>query len=433
MRKYVALATMLFGLLISSLGFAQREVIWWHAMGGELGERLNEIAAGYNASQDDFVITPVYRGTYTETMTGAIAAFRAGEQPHIVQVFEVGTATMMSAEGAIYPVYELMADYDVPFDQSAYLPAVASYYVSDEGNLLSMPFNSSTPVLWYNQDALDELGLEVPTTWDELEAASRAAVAGGYPCGMTTAWQTWIQLENFSAWHDLPFATLNNGYGGLGTELTIDNEHVIAHITRLADMAEDKAFVYGGREGSPQPMFLNEECVFYFNSSAGYGGIASGADFEFGQTMMPVDTNVRPEPQNSIIGGATLWVLQGHDEEDYRGVAEFFEYLSSPEVQATWHQATGYVPITTAAYELSKEQGFYEANPGTDTAIRELSLNPPTDNTRGLRLGNLVQIRDVMDEELEAVWSGQKTPEEAIDAIVRRGNELLRQFEAANQ
>src|SRR5680860_1207039 len=189
MRKYVALATMLFGLLISSLGFAQREVIWWHAMGGELGERLNEIAAGYNASQDDFVITPVYRGTYTETMTGAIAAFRAGEQPHIVQVFEVGTATMMSAEGAIYPVYELMADYDVPFDQSAYLPAVASYYVSDEGNLLSMPFNSSTPVLWYNQDALDELGLEVPATWDELEAASRAAVAGtSRPSSSRASW-----------------------------------------------------------------------------------------------------------------------------------------------------------------------------------------------------------------------------------------------------
>jgi sn-glycerol 3-phosphate transport system substrate-binding protein len=433
MLKFRLLFVAVLATLMAAPVFAQTEVVWWHAMGGALGEKLNEIAAGFNESQDEFMITPVYRGSYTETMTGAIAAFRAGEQPHIVQVFEVGTATMMAAEGAIYPVFELMADYDVPFDQSAYLPAVISYYVSNDGNLLSMPFNSSTPVLWYNQDALDELGLKVPKTWDELEAASRAAVDGGYPCGMTSAWQTWVQLENFSAWHDMPFATENNGYAGLDTEMAIGNEAIVNHITRLSNMAKDKAFVYGGRAGAPEPMFLNEECIFYFNSSAGYGAINTGAQFEFGQTMMPVDTSLRGEPQNSIIGGATLWVLQGHEDEEYRGVAEFFEYLSSPEVQADWHQFTGYVPITTAAYQLSQEQGFYDENPGTDTAIKELSLNEPTGNSRGLRLGNLVQIRDVMDEELEAVWSGVKTPEQAIDDIVRRGNQLLRQFETANR
>ena len=419
--------------LVAAPAAAQTEIVWWHAMGGALGEKVNEIAAGFNETQDEYVVTPVYRGSYAETMTGAIAAFRAGEQPHIVQVFEVGTATMMAAEGGIYPVYELMNEYAEGWDPDAYLPAVISYYVSDEGNLLSLPFNSSTPVLWYNQDALDELGLEVPTTWEELEAAANTAVENGWECGMTSAWQTWIQLENFSAWHNLPFATLNNGYGGLDTEMAIDNEGVINHIEQLARMTENNAFVYPGREGAGEPMFLNQECVFWFNSSAGYGAINTGADFEFGQTMMPVDTRIRPEPQNSIIGGATLWVLQGHEEEEYRGVAEFFEYLSTPEVQADWHQFTGYVPITLAAYELSQEQGFYEENPGTDTAIKQLTLNEPTGNSRGIRLGNFVQIRTIMDEELEAVWSGQKTPEEAIDAIVRRGNEQLRQFERANR
>lgn len=430
LRLLVAVA---FAALMAAPVAAQTEVVWWHAMGGELGEKLNEIAAGFNESQDDFVVTPVYRGTYPETMTGAIAAFRAGEQPHIVQVFEVGTATMMAAEGGIYPVHELMADQGVEFDQSAYLPAVISYYVSDEGNLLSLPFNSSTPVLWYNQTALDELGLEVPSTWDELEDASRAAVEGGYPCGLTTAWQSWVQLENFSAWHNLPFATLNNGYGGLGTEMAIDNEAIINHITRLDEMAQDGVFVYGGRQGNSQPLFLNQECVFWFNSSAAYGAVNTGADFEFGQTMMPVDTSVREEAQNSIIGGATLWVLRGHEQEEYQGVAQFFNYLSTPEVQADWHQFTGYVPITTEAYELSREQGFYEENPGTDTAIQQLSLNEPTANSRGIRLGNFVQIRDVLNEELEAVWADDKTPEQAIADAVRRSNQLLRQFEAANQ
>ncbi len=422
----------LVALLLSAPALAQTEVVWWHAMGGELGEKLNEIAQGFNASQDEYEVVPVYRGSYAETMTGAIAAFRADEHPHIVQVFEVGTASMMAAEQAVYPVYQLMADHDVPFDQSAFLPAVISYYVTDEDNLVSMPFNSSTPVLWYNQTALDELGLTAPKTWDELEHAARTAVDNGYECGMTSAWQTWIQLENFAALHDIPFASQNNGYAGLDTELALGDAHV-AHIARLADMAETNAFVYGGREGAPQPLFLSGECVFYFNSSAGYGAVKANAPFDFGVTMLPVDEDVRAEPQNSIIGGATLWVLRGHEAAEYRGVAEFFGYLTSPEVQADWHQATGYVPITTAAYELSRDQGFYEANPGTDVAVQSLMLNPPTPNSRGVRLGNLVQIRVIMDEELEAVWSGAKTPEQAIQDIVRRGNEQLRQFEAANQ
>jgi sn-glycerol 3-phosphate transport system substrate-binding protein len=433
MLKLRLLFAVVLASLVATPVLAQTEVIWWHAMGGELGEKLNEIAAGFNESQDQFVMTPVYRGNYTETMTGAIAAFRAGEQPHIVQVFEVGTATMMAAEGGIYPVHQLMEDMGVPFDQSAYLPAVISYYVSNEGNLLSLPFNSSTPVLWYNKTALDELGLEVPETWDELEAASRTAVEGGYPCGMTTAWQSWAQLENFSAWHNLPFATQNNGYAGLDAEMAINNEAIVNHIKRLDKMAEDGVFVYGGRRGDSQPLFLNQECIFWFNSSAAYGAVNTGAEFEFGQTMLPVDTSAMSEPQNSIIGGATLWVLRGHEEEEYRGVAEFFEYLSSPEVQADWHQFTGYVPITTAAYQLSQEQGFYQENPGTDTAIKQLSLNEPTENSRGIRLGNFVQIRDVLNEELEAVWSNAKTPEQAIADAVRRSNQLLRQFQAANR
>ena len=415
--------------LMTSVAFAQTEIIWWHAMGGRLGEILEGLAADFNASQDQYRVVPVYRGNYSETMTSAIAAFRAGEQPHILQVFEVGTATMMAAEGAIYPAHQLMADHGVEFDQSVYIPAVISYYVSSEGNLLSLPFNSSSPVLWYNKTALDELGLEVPETWQELEEAARAAVEGGYPCGLTSAWQSWVLLENFSAWHNIPFATQENGYAGLDAELVFNNENVINRLQSLADLAQEGVFVYGGRASAAEPLFLNSECVFFFNSSAAYGAISTNAPFEFGQTMLPLDTEIAEAPQNSIIGGATLWVLRGHEEEEYEGVAEFFQYLSQPDVQAQWHQTTGYVPITTAAYELSQEQGFYNENPGTDTAIQQLSLNEPTVNSRGIRLGNFVQIRDVIDEEFEAMWAGQKTAEQAMNDAVRRGNVLLREFE----
>ncbi|MCC6008084.1 MAG: extracellular solute-binding protein, partial [Rhodobacteraceae bacterium] len=204
-------------VLAASGAQAQVTIDWWHAMGGELGELLEGVAQGFNESQGDFVVRPSFRGTYTETMTGAIAAFRAGQQPAIVQVFEVGTGTMMAAEGAIYPIYQLMADFDVPFDPDAYLPAVVGYYTDPNGNMLSFPFNSSTPIMYYNKDIFSAAGLDPetpPATWAEVEAASIAILeSGAAPCGFTTSWPSWVMLENFSAWHNIPLGTQENGFG----------------------------------------------------------------------------------------------------------------------------------------------------------------------------------------------------------------------------
>ncbi|MGM0586616.1 MAG: sn-glycerol-3-phosphate ABC transporter substrate-binding protein UgpB [Pseudomonadota bacterium] len=418
-------------IMAAGPAMAQTEIQWWHAMGGELGEKVEEIAAGFNASQDAYEVKAVYKGNYTENMTAAIAAFRAGEQPHIVQVFEVGTATMMAAEGAIRPVHEIMGE---GWDSDAYLPAVKSYYTTPEGELLSLPFNSSTPVMWYNRDLLESVGADVPETWDEMFEVADMLKENGHDCAFSFGWQSWIMIENYLAWHDQPIGTMENGFAGLGTELVIDQHPKHAELLqRIADSAEEGTFQYGGRRGDSLPLFVSGECAMWMNSSAYYAGISEQAEFEFGQTFLPLDTAVADAPQNSIIGGATLWALEGHPDEEYDGVAEFFEYLSSPEVQADWHQATGYVPITTAAYELSQEQGFYDENPGTDTAIRQLSLNEPTPNSKGLRFGNFVQIRDVINEELEQLWSGDKTAEEALADAAERGNVLLREFQAANE
>jgi sn-glycerol 3-phosphate transport system substrate-binding protein len=422
-----------FALSMAGEALAATEIQWWHAMGGRNGELVNEIADGYNASQSEFKVVPVYKGTYTETMTGAIAAFRAKQQPHIVQVFEVGTATMMAAKGAVYPVYELMKDTGTPFDQGEYLPAVISYYSTADNKLLSLPFNSSTPVLWYNADALAKAGVDTPpSTWAEVFDASKKLVASGMKCGFSFGWQSWVMVENFSAWHNLAIGTKENGFTGLDTEFTFNNDEVGGMLQSIADSQKDNLFQYGGRRGESLPMFTNGECGMWMNSSAYYGSIKKQAAFKYGQTMLPLNTDVAKAPQNSIIGGATLWVLSGKPKGDYKGVAEFFKYMSSAEVQARWHQETGYVPITTAAYELSKKQGFYNENPGTDTAIQQLSLNTPTPNSKGLRFGNFVQVRDIINEEMEALWAGTKTAKEALDTAAERGNALLRKFEKAN-
>lgn len=415
---------------------AQVEIQWWHAMGGRLGELVEEIAANFNASQSDYVVRPSYRGTYTETMTGAIAAFRAGEQPHIVQVFEVGTGTMMAAEGAIVPIYQLMADNGVAFDPEAYLPAVVGYYTDPDGNMLSFPFNASTPILYYNRDIFTAAGLDPdqpPVTWADMEAMSRQIVtSGAATCGFTTQWPSWVQLENFLAWHNLPLGTEQNGFAGFDAELVLNQqEPLVRHWDNLARWQAEGLFSWAGGGSGPDagPKFYSGECAMLFASSGSRAGILQNAEFSIGYGMQPYYDDVEGAPQNSIIGGATLWTLSGHEAAEYEGVAQFFAFLSLPENQAWWHQNTGYLPITHAAFELTREQGYYEANPGADVSILQMNLNPPTENSRGLRFGNYVQIRDIVSEEMEAMIVGSKTAQEAADAIVERGNRLLRDFE----
>jgi sn-glycerol 3-phosphate transport system substrate-binding protein len=414
------------------------EIQWWHAHTAALGEWVNDLADGFNRSQSEYRVVAVYKGTYPETMTGAIAAFRARQHPHIVQIFEVGTATMMAAKGAVKPVHELMAEAGERFDPKAYLPAVTGYYTTADGQMLSLPFNSSTPVLYINKDAFRKAGLDParpPRTWPEMGEAGRKLQASGFPCGFTSEWMGWIHLENFSAWHNLPIATRANGFGGLDAELRLNSPAHVKHVQQLGEWQKTKLFDYGGRRGDSRPKFVNAECGMWTASSAAYAAVAkeTKGKFEFGIGMLPYWPDVPGAPQNSIIGGASLWVLSGHKAAEYKGVARFFAYLSSPEVQAASHQRTGYLPITTAAFELTRRQGFYDKNPGSDTSVRQINLKPPTDNSKGIRLGNLVQIRDVMDEELEAVWAAKKSAKEALDALVARGNELLRQFERANR
>ncbi|KAA0013136.1 sn-glycerol-3-phosphate ABC transporter substrate-binding protein UgpB [Billgrantia pellis] len=434
--RTTALITGTLTATLSLSAHAATEVQWWHAMSGELSEILEGITSGFNASQDDYRVVPSYRGNYTETMTGAIAAFRAGEQPHILQVFEVGTGTMMAAEGAIYPIYQLMEDHGRAFDREAFLPAVVGYYTDTNGNMLSFPFNSSTPIMYYNREIFDAAGVEeVPRTWGEMvEASQRIVDSGAADCGFTTSWPSWVMLENFSAMHDLPLGTLENGFGGPETEFVFDNEHVARHWDNLKQWQDDGLFRWGGPGPGDDaaPMFYSGECAMFFGSSASRAGVLGNAEFEVGYGMQPYYDDIGSAPQNSIIGGATLWTLQGHSDEEYAAVAAFFDYLSQPEVQADWHQRTGYLPITMAAWELSEEQGFYAENPGADTSIEQMNLNPPTANSKGIRFGNFVQIRDIISEEMEAVMTGGKDGQQAASDAVRRGNQLLRDFQAAN-
>ncbi|MBK9702764.1 MAG: sn-glycerol-3-phosphate ABC transporter substrate-binding protein UgpB [Betaproteobacteria bacterium] len=424
------------GLLGASSAQAQTEIQWWHSMTGALGDRVNDIANGFNASQKDYKVVPIFKGTYPESMTAAIAAFRAGNAPHILQVFEVGTATMMAAKGAIKPVYIMMKEAKEPFDPKNYLAAVAGYYTDSKGNMLSLPFNSSTPLFYVNKDAFKKAGLDpekAPKTWAEFAVAAAKLKASGQECVYTTGWPSWVHIENFSAWHNLPIATKSNGFDGFDTEFKINSPHHVAHITMLADYVKKGWFTYSGRTNQGEARFFSGECAMLTSSSAAQGNIRKNAKFDFSVNFLPYNHTIEGAPQNSIIGGATLWVMSGKKADEYKGVTKFLSYVSTTPVQSAWHQGTGYVPITNAAFEATKQSGYYEKNPGTDMAIRQLNNKAPTANSKGLRFGNFVQGREVIEEEMEAVFAGKKDAKTALDQAVKRGNEILRKFQAANK
>lgn len=409
------------------------EIHWWHAMRGARGETVQKIVDGFNNSQSEYKVIPTYKGEYDEVVNAGIAAIRAGKQPHILQSFEVGTQTMMLS-GAIYPVYELMADKGYKIDWSRYLQPVLSYYMNADGNLMSMPFNSSTPVMYYNVDLFKKAGIpmldkEKPITWDEMGEITGKLVKSGVEGGMVTAWQSWTQVENYSAIQDIPFASKANGYEGLDTELLINNDKVINHIARLKSWMADKRFYYGGQKyQGPKSEFIAQNAGIYIDSISAIAKLQSAAKFNWDVAPLPVES-WNKNPQNSIIGGASLWVFKGLPDKDYAGVAAFMNYLSGNGPQILWHEETGYFPITLGAYEQLKAEGYYEKNPYQEVGIKQLTRRNPDKNSRGLRLGYFIQIRNIINEELELVWNDSKTPKEAMDSAVARSNVKLREFE----
>ena len=436
MKRFITAMT--FACLAATLAapaHAQTEIQWWHSMPGPLGDWVGGLVKDFNASQSTYKVVATYKGTYDESMTAAIAAFRAGNSPDVLQVFEVGTATMMSAKGAIKPVAEVMKESGLKFDPSVYIPAVSGYYTAPNGQMLSFPFNSSTTVFYYNKDAFKAAGIDAskpPTTWPEVALAAAKLKASGHKCPFTTSWQSWTQLESFSTWHNTEFATKQNGFGGLDTRLTFNGPLQVRHIENLANMSKQGLFVYKGRANAPDATFVSGECAMVTGSSGLYGGAKKNAKFVFAVSTLPDYPDVAGAPQNTIIGGASLWVMAGKKAETYKGVAALFNYLSSPAVQAKSHQDTGYLPITSAAFALTEKSGFYKTNPGTDVAPNQM-IRKTTDKSRGIRLGNFVQIRTINDEELEQLWAGKKTAKEALDSAVKRGNEQLERFQKANK
>ncbi|HUK04525.1 MAG TPA: sn-glycerol-3-phosphate ABC transporter substrate-binding protein UgpB [Burkholderiales bacterium] len=433
------LVSILLWALSASFGasaLAQEEFVLWHAMDGTRGRELETLVQRYNASQTQVRVKVAYKGSYEKTMNDALAAQRAGQGPTVVQVYDLGTANMMYATHAVRPLWQVFQEAGEKIDAKAFLPAVAGYFADQYGNLQALPFNVSTPILFYNKDAFRKAKLDPdnpPKTWYEMPKAMGALLEAGFECAYTTAWPAWIQVENMSTWHGADVATKDNGLAGLDTSLIFNTHLMVRHISMLASWARAGYFTYSGRGAGGERRFASGECAMVTSSSASYAELRSQSKFDFGTAQLPYYDDIKGAPHHSLIGGGGLWVLAGRKPAEYRAAARFLSWLVRPEVQADWSQVTGYVPLTRAAYDLGEKSGFYKANPGHEIAVKQLLLNAPTRESRGIRLGDFPEIRAILEQELEEAWADKVPPKVALDRAAERGNQVLRKFESQHR
>ncbi|KIQ04744.1 glycerol 3-phosphate ABC transporter substrate-binding protein [Agrobacterium tumefaciens] len=407
---------------------AATNITWWHGMGGRNGEVINEVSQKFNAAQSACALTPVSKGTYEEALASGIAAFRSGEQPNILQVFDAGAATIINAKGAVIPAEDIITKAGYKFDREAFIPGVRSFFAAADGKFVGMPFNSSAPIMYFNTEALKKAGVEAPKTWEEFEAAApKLKEAGFIPLVQTQL--TWEFTENFFSRNNLQFATNNNGYDSVvDTKLKVTDPNLVMMFDKLKSWKDQGYFAYyGAGWNDNQKPFEENKVALWIGSSGSFGGLQKTAQMPFSATFLPYWGSIKGAGTNSFIGGAALFAMSGKSEAENKCVADFFQFLTSPELQKFYHQATGYVAITKAAYELTKKEGYYEKQPVAEVGIKQLSL-PGGEWSKGYRLGFYPQIRSIMEREYGRIFSGEVQPKEAMQIIEKEGNELLARF-----
>jgi sn-glycerol 3-phosphate transport system substrate-binding protein len=401
------------------------QIQFWHAMSGSRTEIVDGLVAGFNEANPGVEIVAEFKGSYAETMAAAMAAYRAGEPPHIIQVYEVGTRTMLDS-GVIVSAMELSGG---ELDSSMFVEPIINYY-SIDGELSCMPFNSSTAMLYYNKDIFEAAGLDPdvpPTTFNELyemglQILESEAASGAVSFG----WPAWI-MEQMFATHDQFLADNNNGRESAATEVYFNSEFGTAVLTEWQKWAEDGVLVYGGRSYKANDPFIAGEFAMLAQSTSSLAGIKASVDFNLGTAFLP-SLDGWDRAGNNVIGGGCLWTFQEHPEEDYDAIWDFFQFLAETDSAITWHKGTGYFPSTNAAVTQLDDEGWFMENPNFLTAFDQILAGNNTEAASGVLLGNFVAIRDIVGTAIEEAVVNGVDPQEALDAAVEETNQILEDY-----
>ena len=429
--KFLSIITASY-LFTSSLFAAPIQLEMWHSMEGFIEKQLQEFVEKFNTSQNEYKIHLTYQGNYTDSFKKGLQAVKEKKNfPHILQVYEIATPSLIPQKNLYVPVHALFQKYGYTTHETL-IPSIVNFYSDEKKKLLGLPFNIATGLLFYNKEAFQKAGLDPnmpPKTWEEVETYAEKLKNAGYPCALTTAWPSGYLLEHFAARHNLPFTTKDNGFEGKGTELLVNAEPFVFNVNKLTEWQKNGIFKYAGRYVSDiEPLFTSGQCVMIMQSNSRMAIFKKEAKFDVGAGPIPYWAALTKEPHNLVTGGAALWAMKGHSEKEEKGVAAFFNFVASPENQKAWVEATGYLPISKVAYEKLKASKYYKKNPHNLIAIQSLML-PSTPYSKGIRVPGFVEVREVLIDALEESFEGKKSSKEALDEAVNKGNALIHKAE----
>ena len=408
----------------------------WVSQPKPLSEIIDRLAADFNNSQLRYRVVPTFKGNYPETLPMALEAAAAGKAPHILHAAEIATASLLMKPGVAKPVQQLLDETGVAIDVDDFLPVIRRYYSSRDGRLLAIPYLVGTGILIYNKDVFRKAGLDPrkpPRTWDAVRKAAAQIVAKrAAPCGLTTAWPGMLQVEHLAALHGIPYATRGNGFEGLDAELLLDSPLAVRHLSALVDWQREGLFKYGGRNFSGDDLFMSGECGMITSASSLMRRALHDARFDVGAGPLPYWRDQAGAPFNATIAGSAFWALTAPNRtaEEYRGVAEFFKFMTTPIRLAEYTATAWMLPTTRSSFEMTREMGWYEKYPYALIGVDQITrADAKKAQIHGIRLGNMPKIRGMVEEKMEAAFAGAVTPREALEQARLRGNQFLREFE----
>lgn len=407
---------------------------FWHAMGGELGEVVDELVARYNDSQDAVVVNATFQGTYDDTYNALLASFETGTEPNIVQNFDLASQTMFDT-GRLVAAHDLM-DAD-GFDSSVFVPAVSDYY-SDEEGMVAMAFNSSTPITFYNVELFEAAGVEPPAegeswTFSEFLDACDAIQASGVEYCIALGQVGWYFEQILANSGGLYFDN-DNGRTGRATEVVFNQgagPEVFDFLTGL--VADGYSPNLGNTWTDTDAVFFAQDAAILFDSTSGARGIVDGSEFSVGTMYMPYADSA--ERNGVAIGGAALWLIDSGDEAVNAAAWDFMKFMAGEEQQVTWHTGTGYFPVRTDISDNADLQAFWDANPNFVTAISQLEDTRTVNDdgsvnyaVLGGRAGPFPAIRRLIVEAYSSVLDDGMTAQEALDAAAEKANQELADY-----
>jgi sn-glycerol 3-phosphate transport system substrate-binding protein len=428
-----------FAVLSVSLVTTAQETIeleFWHAMGGDLGEVVDELVARFNESQDGIVVNATFQGSYDDTYNALLAALETDSLPNVTQNFDLAAQTMLDFPGLL-PAHTLFEADD--FDPSVFVPAVRDYYSNADG-MVGMAFNSSTPILYYNAEIIAEAGVELPDndslSFSELKAACDTIQANTDTEYCITFGQVGWYFEQILANSGGMYFDNNNGRTGRATEAIFNQGTGVEVFEFLTSMiAEGYAPNLGNTWTDTDTTFHAGEAAMIFDSTSGALGMQAGADFEVDTTYIPHADSA--ERNGVIIGGAALWLLDSGDEATNQASWTFMRFMSEEAQQITWHSGTGYFPVRTSLQDSEELMTFWDDNPNFLTAIEQLAdTNTAMDDgsTNYAVLGGLAgpfpAIRQLIVTAYSRVLDDGMSPQEALDEAAAAANEELANYNA---